>query len=152
MERMMKTMTISKIAKEAGVGVETIRFYERKGLVDQPPKPQSGGFRVYPAEAAERIRFIRQAQELGFSLREIKELLSLRTDPATDCADVRERAQTKLDEVKRKVAQLKRIQAALEQLITACPGQGALQVCSIIDAIEAPETTRTELKKKEKKS
>ena len=148
----MKTMTISKIAKEAGVGVETVRFYERKGLVDQPPKPSAGGFRVYPAEAAERIRFIRQAQELGFSLREIKELLSLRTDPATDCADVRERAQTKLDEVKRKVAQLKWIQAALEQLIAACPGQGALQVCSIIDAIEAPETARTELKQRRRKN
>ncbi len=146
----MKTMTISKIAKEAGVGVETIRFYERKGLVDQPPKPSSGSFRVYPAETAGRIRFIRQAQELGFSLREIKELLSLRTDPTTDCADVRERAQAKLDEVKRKVAQMKGIQTALEQLIAACPGQGALQVCSIIDAIEAPETARTELKKKEK--
>ncbi len=143
----MKTMTISKIAQEAGVGVETVRFYERKGLVDQPPKPPSGGFRVYPAEMAERIRFIRQAQELGFTLREIKELLSLRTDPATDCADVRERAQTKLDEVNRKIALMKGIQAALEKLIAACPGQGALQVCSIIDAIEAPETTRTEFKK-----
>ena len=144
----MTAMTISKVAKKAGVGIETVRFYERKGLVDQPPKPPSGGFRVYPAEATERIRFIRQAQELGFSLREIKELLSLRMDPATDCADVRERAQTKLDEVNRKVAQMKGIQTALEKLIAACPGQGALQVCSIIDAIEAPETTRTELKKR----
>lgn len=149
----MKTMTISKIAKQAGVGVETVRFYERKGLVDQPPKPSSGGFRIYPAETAERIRFIRQAQELGFSLREIKELLSLRTDPETDCADVRLRAQVKLDEINRKMAQMKGIQTALKKLITACPGQGALQVCSIIDAIAGPETTRTELKKiKEKKS
>ena len=147
----MKTMTISKIAKAAGVGVETVRFYERKGLVDQPTKPPSGGFRVYPAEAAERIRFIRQAQELGFSLREIKELLSLRTDPATDCADVRERAQTKLDEVTRKIALMKGIQTALEKLIAACPGQGALQLCSIIEAIEGPETTRAELKKMKEK-
>ncbi len=145
----MKTMTISKIAKEAGVGVETVRFYERKGLVDQPPKPSSGGFRVYPIETAEQIRFIRQAQELGFSLHEIKELLALRTDPTTDCADVREQAQTKLDEVKRKVAQMKGIQTALEKLIAACPGEGALQVCSIIDAIETPETNRTEQKNKE---
>ena len=147
----MKTMTISKIAKAAGVGVETVRFYERKGLVDQPPKPPSGGFRVYPAEAAERIRFIRQAQELGFSLSEIKELLSLRTDPATDCADVRERAQVKLNEITRKIALMKGIQTALEKLIAACPGQGALQLCSIIEAIEGPETTRAELKKKKEK-
>jgi len=140
----MKTMTISKIAQEAGVGVETVRFYERKGLVEQPPKPPSGGFRVYPVETAGRIRFIRQAQELGFSLREIKELLSLRTDPATECADVRERAQTKLDEVNRKIALMKGIQTALEKLFVACPGQGALQLCSIMGAIEGPETTRVE--------
>ena len=148
----MKTMTISKIAQEAGVGVETIRFYERKGLVDQPPKPPSGGYRVYPTEMVGQIRFIRQAQELGFTLREIDELLSLRTDPATDCADVREQAQAKLDEVNRKIAQMKGIQTALEKLIAACPGQGALQVCSIIDAIEAPETTRAELKKRRRKN
>jgi len=148
----MTAMTISKVAKKAGVGIETVRFYERKGLVDQPLKPPSGGFRVYPAETAERIRFIRQAQELGFTLREIQELLSLRTDPATDCADVRERAQTKLDEVNRKIALMKGIQTALKKLIAACPGQGALRVCSIIDAIEAPETTRTELKKRRRKN
>ncbi|MFQ5444483.1 MAG: MerR family DNA-binding protein, partial [Nitrospinales bacterium] len=82
-----------------------------------------GGFRVYPPETVERIRFIRQAQELGFSLREIEELLSLRTDPATDCADVRERAQIKLNEVIRKIAVLKGIQTALEKLIAACPAR-----------------------------
>ncbi|MFQ5449016.1 MAG: MerR family DNA-binding protein [Nitrospinaceae bacterium] len=145
-------MTISKIATEAGVGVETVRFYEKKGLVDQPPKPASGGFRVYPVETAERIRFIRQAQELGFSLREIKELLSLRMDPAADCADVRERARVKLDEITRKIAVMKGIQTALEKLIAACPGQGALQVCSIIDAIEAPKITGTALKKRRRKN
>ncbi len=147
----MKTMTISKIAKEAGVGVETVRFYERKGLVQQPPKPSTGGYRIYPAETVERIRFIRQAQELGFSLREIEELLSLRMAPSTDCADVRERAQTKLNEVKHKIAQMKRIQAALEQLIAACPGQGTLQVCSIIEAIEVPEITVAKPKKRRRK-
>jgi len=144
----MKTMTISKIAKEAGVGVETVRFYERKGLIKQPPKPAIGGYRIYPPETEEQIRFIRQAQELGFALREIKELLALRMDPKTDCADVRGRAQTKLDEITRKITLMKEIQTALKKLITACPGRGALQVCSIIDAIETHETTRTPLKKK----
>lgn len=145
-------MTISKIAKEAGVGVETVRFYQRKGLVSQPPKPSTGGFRVYPVETVNRIRFILQAQELGFSLREIKELLSLRMDPATDCTDVRERAQVKLDEITRKIAQMKGIQAALEKLIADCPGQGALTVCSIIDAMESPEKTSNALKKKKEKN
>ena len=132
----MHDMTIGKAARKAGVGVETIRFYERKGLIDQPPKPVFGGYRVYPDETVERIRFIRQAQELGFSLREIEELLSLRADPAVDCADVRAHARIKLDEVNRKFAQLKGIGAALEALIVACPGRGALRKCSIMDALE----------------
>ena len=148
----MKAMTISKIAKEAGVGVETVRFYEKKGLVDQPSKPASGGFRHYPAETGERIRFIRQAQELGFSLCEIQELLSLKADPATDCSNVRERAQVKRDEIVRKIAVMKGIQSALEKLIAACPGRGALRVCSIMDAIDAPETNRKKLKKRGRKN
>lgn len=74
----MQAMTISKIAHVAGVGVETIRFYERKGLIERPVKPFEGGYRIYPDETAQRIKFIRRAQEIGFSLREIEELLSQR--------------------------------------------------------------------------
>ncbi len=131
----MTELTISKAARKAGVGVETIRFYERKGLIDQPLKPTFGGFRVYPEDTVQRIRFIRQAQDLGFSLREIEELLSLRADPAADCSDVRERATAKREEVDRKIAQLERIRGALEELIAACPGRGALRACSILEAI-----------------
>ncbi len=132
----MCDMTIGNAAREAGVGVETIRFYERKGLIDQPRKPDFGGFRIYPVETVRRVRFIRQAQEHGFSLREIEELLSLRADPAVDCADVRAHARIKLDEVNRKIARLERIGAALEEIIAACPGRGALRKCSIMDALE----------------
>ncbi len=139
----MSAMTIGKVARKAGVGVETIRFYERRGLIGQPPKPLNAGFRVYPQESIERIRFIREAQELGFSLREIGELLSLRADPSADCADVRERAQGKLEEVRRKIAQLERIHAALEELIAACPAKGALRACSIMGAIEGAEEAPT---------
>lgn len=130
-------MRISEAAKAAGVGVETIRFYERKGLVEQPRRPVlSGGFRFYSGKTVERIRFIRQAQEIGFSLREIKELLSLRVDPAADCGEVRTHARTKLDEVNRKIASLKEMKGALEELIEACPGQGAaLGECSILEAL-----------------
>lgn len=131
----MKEMTIGKAAHMAGVGVETIRFYERKGLIDQPPKPLDSGFRVYPDEAVQRIRFIRHAQEIGFSLREIDELLSLRADPSADCADVREQAMAKLEEVDRKIDRLKEIRGALKKLIAACPGRGALRVCSIMGAL-----------------
>ena len=132
----MNGETIGKAARKAGVGVETIRFYERKGLIEQPPRPSMGGYRVYPAETIERIRFIRDGQVLGFSLREIDELLSLRADPSSDCGDVRARAQSKLGEVNDKIGQLERIRAGLEQVIAACPGKGALRACSIMEAIE----------------
>ena len=92
---MANAMTISRAATRAGVGVETIRFYERRGLIRQPLKPRNGGYRSYDDEAVARIRFIRQAQELGFSLREIEELLALRTDLHADCADVRMQAVAK---------------------------------------------------------
>ena len=117
----MRDMTISKAAQAAGAGVETLRFYERKGLIDQPAKPLSGGYRIYPSETIDRIRFIRQAQELGFSLREIEELLSLRADPLSDCAHVRAQAEIKLDEVNRKLAQLTRIRAGLAAEALAAP-------------------------------
>ncbi len=132
----MREMTIGKAARKAGVGIETIRFYERRGLIEQPPKPLEGGFRVDPDGTVERSRFIRQAQELGFSLREIDELLSLRADPSTDAGDVRKRATAKLEEVDRKLAQLERIRAALEELVAACPGSGALRACSIMEVLE----------------
>lgn len=153
-------MTISRAAEQAGVGVETIRFYERRGLIEQPPRPRDGGYRFYEDGVVERIRFIRQAQELGFSLDEIEELLSLRADPAADCADVRAQAVAKRKEVDRKIAQLRDIRAALDELIATCPGGGALKACTIIDALsgqpgkdagvlsgrystEAPEAQRT---------
>ncbi len=130
----MARMTIGRLARAAGVGVETVRFYERKGLIRQPPRPETG-FRTYDDEAARRIRFIRQGQELGFSLREIGELMALRADPSADSSDVRDRAVAKLDEVDRKMRELGRIRAALEDLIAACPGRGALRKCSILQAL-----------------
>lgn len=135
----MSEMTISRAAESAGVGVETIRFYERKGLISQPPKPRGGGFRIYPRETIDRVRFIRGAQTLGFSLEEIGDLLSLSADPQTHCGVVRARAEAKLADVDRKIAQLQKIRAALETLIDACPGGGkALRHCSILAALETP--------------
>jgi len=131
----MRAMTISQAARAAGVGVETVRFYERRNLIMRPSKPPDGGFRRYPPETIERIRFIRQAQGLGFSLREIEELLSLRADPASDCEQVRERAVAKLGDVQRKIGELQRFRRALEELIAACPGRGALRACSIMEAL-----------------
>jgi len=132
----MHTFTIGQAAQRASVGVETIRFYERKGLIQQPKKPLSGGFREYSGEIIQHIRFIRQAQDLGFSLKEIDVLLGLRANPGSDCATVQRRACEKLAEVERKVAQLNKIGAALEKVIAACPSRGALDGCSIIAALE----------------
>ena len=135
--RFQNTTTIGRAAKRAGIGVETIRFYERRGLIAQPPKPAAGGFRDYPAETLSQIRFIREAQDLGFSLEEISDLMSLRADPSADCSDVRERAVAKLEEVDRKMEQLGRIRSALDELIAACPGRGALRACSIMESLIA---------------
>jgi len=132
----MSRLTIGKLASRSGVGVETVRFYERRGLIEQPRKPATSGFRTYSEETVARIRFIRQAQELGFSLREAGELLDLKADPAADAAAVRERAATKRAQVDEKIHQLERIRGALEALIAACPGSGALRRCSIIEALD----------------
>ena len=132
-------MRISEIAKAAHVGVETVRFYERRGLIPQPPRPVDGGFRSYPEQVAVRIRFIRQAQDLGFSLGEIEELLSLKSEPDADCSEVRRRALNKREDVDIKIRNLRRIRKTLTRLIDACPGEGALETCSIIDAMEPKE-------------
>ncbi len=128
-------LTIGKAAGMAGVGVETIRFYERKGLIQQPERPDSGGYRLYPQETVEKIHFIRQAQELGFSLKEIGELLSLYSDPEADCGDIQKQAVVKLAEVEQKIARLQQIKQALSTLIAACPRSGPLGSCSIMGAI-----------------
>ena len=130
-----KPMTIAHAAREAGVGVETIRFYERKGIIARPERPGDSGYRIYPRETVARIRMIRQAQRVGFTLAEIAELLTLRADPAADCADVRGRASVKLADVEQKIARLEQIRAALEELIAACPGRGALRHCSIMETL-----------------
>ena len=134
----MTSLIISRAANRAGVSIETIRFYERKGLIDQPQKPVSG-YRTYPVETVRRIKFIRQAQELGFSLREIDELLALKAAPGTDCSDVHNRATAKLREVDTKIEHLQGIRVALQELISVCPGRGALRTCTIMESLTSVE-------------
>jgi Hg(II)-responsive transcriptional regulator len=135
----MPALTIAKAAREAGVNIETVRFYERRGLIERPPKGE--GYRVYSPDHVVRIRFIKEAQQIGFSLAEIKELLALRADPNADCSAVQQQAMAKQQEVRRKIEQLREIDAGLETLIAACPGQGAVDCCSIIDALNHRLTT-----------
>lgn len=131
-----ETFTIGQLATAAGVGVETVRFYEREGLLPQPPRKRSG-YRQYPREAVARVHFIRRAKDLGFTLKEIGELLDLRVDPRKECADVRALAKAKLADVQAKMDDLARIKTALEKLMRACRGSGPTSECPILDAIEA---------------
>ncbi len=128
-------MRIGEIAREAGVGVETVRFYEQRGLIVRPPRPKTGGYRDYPRASVRRIRFVRRAQQLGFSLAEIVELLELESGDEAACVDVRRRAETKREEVAVKIDDLQRIRGALDALIDACPGKGPARKCSILEAI-----------------
>ena len=128
-------MRISDVAHEAGVGVETVRYYETRGLIQKPLRPMNGGFRVYPTDVVHRIQFVRRAQQLGFALNEIAELLELEVDPSSGCADIRVRAEHKLEDVTARIADLKQISDALKKLIKACPGQGPAQKCSILETL-----------------
>jgi len=115
----MALHTIGQVARQSGVGVETVRFYEREGLIPQPSRPESG-FRRYPQDAVSRIRFIQRSKALGFSLKEIKELLSLRVDSATSCGEVKD---------------------ALSKLTAACRGKRPTGACPILEALGEPVRT-----------
>jgi MerR family copper efflux transcriptional regulator len=143
-------LTIGALAKEAGVGVETVRFYERRGLVRRPVRPR-GGYRSYPEEAVAQIRFIRNAQGLGFTLQEVKDLLALRVTAGTSCAAVRSRAAAKAADVKRRVADLERIRVALERLVAVCPGRGAIAGCTILEALDSPDLDMLEFRRPARK-
>jgi MerR family copper efflux transcriptional regulator len=131
----MKPLTIGQVAQKAGVGVETVRFYERQGLLEEPARKESG-YRQYPEDVVARLRFIKRAKELGFSLKEIKELLALRVDPATTCREVKKQAQAKIADVAGKIRSLLRMKEALVELTRACRGRGPTSECPILDALE----------------
>lgn len=134
----MEDLTIGKVAGQAGVGVETVRFYEREGLLEQPPRRPSG-YRQYPQEAVLRLRFIRRAKQLGFSLREIKELLLLRVGGGTSCSEVRRRAEAKIAVIEEKIEALNRIRKGLTDLVDACSARQPTDPCPILAALEEPE-------------
>lgn len=126
--------TIGQVAGQCGVGVETIRFYERRGLIAQPTRPESG-FRTYAPDAVRRVRFIQRSKALGFSLREIKELLSLRVDSAATCDAARAHAEAKIADIDKKIGHLKEMKHALAKLTAACLGKRPTSECPILDAL-----------------
>ncbi len=136
MDGVDRLLTIGKLARQAGVSVQTIRYYERRGLILEPPR-SSSGYRLYDPSAIKRLAFVRKAQVLGFSLDEVDELLSLRTRPGTTCADIQERARQKINTVDHKISELTRMRGALTTLAARCRGRGPTSECPILEAFEA---------------
>ena len=126
-------LTISKLAREAGVNVETIRFYQRRGLLAEPIKPL-GGIRHYEQVDVARVLFIKAAQRIGFTLDEIAQLLNL--DDGMHCSEARAIAEHKLEMVREKLADLQRIETALAQLVGRCEASRGKVNCPLIEALQ----------------
>lgn len=131
----MGSFSIGQVAEAAEVGVETVRFYQRQGLIEAPPR-QGTRHRRYSQEIVARIRFIRRAQNLGFSLKEVEELMALRVARGTDKAVIKARAQAKVDEIEVKMRDLQRMRDTLMKLIGSCEGAGTLDDCPILEAFD----------------
>jgi len=131
----MERLTTSALAKQGGVDRETVRYYERRGLLPKPPRLPSG-YRAFSPDSVQRLRFIKRAQGLGFSLREIKELLALRVKPGASCAAVQQQAAAKLDAIAAKIRALRAMEQVLRRFTAACSGRGPISECPILHALD----------------
>jgi MerR family transcriptional regulator, copper efflux regulator len=131
-------LNIGDVARKSGVSVEAMRYYEREGLITAPGRDVNG-YRCFEVDAIRQVRFIKRAQEVGFTLKDIKELLSLRTDPAASCCDVRDRATDKVINIDQKIATLTNMRSVLAAWIEECRGAGPVSECPILDALESEE-------------
>ena len=128
-------LTIGQVARAADVNVQTIRYYERRGLVTTPRRTPSG-YRQYAEDAVSRLRFIKHAQELGFSLQEIQDLLGLRVRHAAACDAVERKTRQKIDVVQQKIRDLQRMKRTLQRLAAACAARRPTDDCPILEALE----------------
>lgn len=131
-------MKIGEVAKAAGIGVDAVRFYERQGLLPEPARRPSG-YRMYSPDVVLSLRFIRRAKELGFSLKDISELLSLETAAEATAADVKELAEAKLADIEERIRALQRMRRALKRASEACSGRGPTSSCSILQTLNGEE-------------
>ena len=129
-------MQIGHLATQAGVAIDTVRYYERQGLLP-PPERRASGYRQYRQPDIARLRFIRRAKELGFSLQDIRDLLRLSGDADADRGEVRALAQQRLTDIERKLRELEAMRTTLAHLVGQCSGQGSLEGCPIIDTLVA---------------
>ena len=139
MEGVMTLLNIGQVAKQTGVTVETVRFYEKKNLVAAPQRSDAG-YRQYPPDTVKRVRFIQNAKDVGFTLKDIGELLSLSEKPSTSCASIKLHATQKMKEVDQKIQDLERIRNALGQMIVKCNFRRDLSACPILDELELDDT------------
>ena len=130
----MDTLSIGELARQAKVNVETIRYYERRGLLSEPPRNRSG-HRQYSHEAVKRTDFIKRCQNLGFSLKEIEEILELRITPESTCADMKSRVTEKMIDMDKKILELVNIRDALSRLLKKCSGKGPIGSCPILEEL-----------------
>ena len=135
----MNQLTIGELAKQGQVHIETIRYYERRGLLPEPLRAQSG-YRVFSFDDVRRVRFIKRAQELGFSLKEIKELFALQSKPRATRADVRKRAEEKIADIDEKLRDLQAMKESLQRLTTTCSGRGPVSGCPILESFDSTQT------------
>lgn len=131
-------LKIGQVAEQGGVNLQTIRYYEREGLLPEPPRLQSG-YRMFPDATVRRVHFIKRAQELGFTLAEIKELLALRIDGKRNRSEVRTLATAKISDIEQKIRTLKRMKRALSELTERCSGCGPSSECPILESIDSEE-------------
>lgn len=131
-------LTIGAVAKRVGVNIDTIRFYEREGLLPEPVR-RASGYRSYDEGAVRQLRFIRRAKDLGFTLEEIRDLLALSADRQRGVKAVKQRAQARLAAIDARIAELTRVRNGLEDLIEACPGHGSPDQCPILKALADEE-------------
>jgi MerR family copper efflux transcriptional regulator len=131
MKATIGSMTVGALAKQAGVKIDTIRYYERRGLLPKPPRTNSG-YRTFTPASVDRLRFIKQAQALGFTLTEVNQLLALRLSPDMTCTDVRKRAQAKVADIEQKIQSLHAMKQALQHLVSACAADGPARKCSFL--------------------
>ena len=128
-------MKIGTVARAVGVNAQTLRFYERQGLIDSPPRTSSG-YRQYPDDYVHRLRFIIKAKKLGFSLKEIEVLLSLKVDPKSNCGDVKEKAMNKISDIESKLVTLKRMKRVLIKLAERCDSNNTTEDCPILESLK----------------
>lgn len=132
----MQLLTVSQLARATEVGADTVRYYERIGIIGEASRTDSG-YRKFDGQAADRIRFIKNAQEMGFSLDEIKELMRLADDDAADCSAVSEFARRKADELEDRIRKMRRFKRELDELVDACSGSNPLGSCKILARINS---------------